>query len=384
VILGHIEKRRALLKTLSPVFIWSGANINKKEYVYFPNRRKVIIPDLFKLYGFLEKRRILQEYVKYLDNPDSGDLLAFLRRQGVQDTEIKNFALYEVDAGDAVVDHKSRKGIYLFIKGADGMPYIPGSSLKGAIRTALLAYFLNGLPEAVRENCTKEVWNGFRNVGRRNIENITKSLDKCAEKLEGDIFNKLELYKERPRDAVNDLMRGLSVSDSGPLPKDCMVLCKKTDMSVKGRMKAINLFRECIKPGLDIEFELAMDLSIAKKAGLSFELIGKALEYFSKTYEECFSSAFPSNEQFANINMPGGRILYLGGGAGFVSKTAAYPLMGRKEGLRYVSSLLNDFSNASHSHGKDMEIGASPHMIKCAVYQGKYWHMGKCGFKILV
>lgn len=58
---------------------------------------------------------------------------------------------YEMDAGEAFVAQAARpKEIDAFIKDAYGMPYIPGSSIKGMIRTALIAWEIRKDPENIQ------------------------------------------------------------------------------------------------------------------------------------------------------------------------------------------------------------------------------------------
>ena len=53
-----------------------------------------------------------------------------------------------MDAGEAFVSQTARpKEIEAFVKDAYGMPYVPGSTLKGMFRAALIAVVLQKCPE---------------------------------------------------------------------------------------------------------------------------------------------------------------------------------------------------------------------------------------------
>ena len=84
-----------------------------------------------------------------------------------------------------------------------------------------------------------------------------------------------------------------------------------------------------------------------------------------KKFEEPENSAY---EEYQNC-------LILGGGAGFFSKTLAYPYWGAEEALQRVSNRL-DRSFPKHHHKSDQEI--SPRMLKYAQYCGELYPYGVC------
>lgn len=86
-------------------------------------------------------------------------------------------------------DIPSPKEVLAFIRGADGRPYIPGSSLKGAIRTAIV-----------------------RRLASR--ESISRLLERGeAKRVEAEVLDKLS-WSDRVAEPQNrDLMRAIRVSD---------------------------------------------------------------------------------------------------------------------------------------------------------------------------
>jgi len=372
--LGHLETRRVVINTLAPVFIGSGKEINKKEYVYYPNGRKIFIPELFKMYSFLEKRGLAAEYENFLLREKRIDLLGFLRQNKISDDEIKSFTEYSIDAGNAVIDERSRKGILLFIKDSHNAPYIPGSSLKGALRTAILSYKLKKSP--VRESMARVMLS----ASRSNDMSKNRFLQDETRRIEASVFNKLNLKKEKQEDTVNDFMKALSISDSRPVSLDSMVLCTKIDFSVSGNEKTIPLYRECIKPGTELIFSITIDTSVAKEVSFSWNDLTEALKSFNDTYENDFADYFKQPPLSEITPCKNGQPIYMGGGVGFVSKTVVYPLLGKRQGLEYTSKLLEAKFPKEHNHEKDIEIGVSPHMNKFTQYDGKIYPMGRCEF----
>ena len=61
--LKHYEME---LIILSPVYIGSGEKIGKKEYIFLPLKKRVLVPDLGKMYTALMKKRADWEYQEYM------------------------------------------------------------------------------------------------------------------------------------------------------------------------------------------------------------------------------------------------------------------------------------------------------------------------------
>ena len=124
------------LTTLSPIFIGSGEELNKSMYVY--NNREIMIIDERKLIKELLLRKGL--YESFLNECYSGNLnlTNFLEKHlnGYKDMDIYK---YKIMSYSDVKTNLKFNNINTFIKSSNGKPYIPGSSIKGAIRTAIIA-----------------------------------------------------------------------------------------------------------------------------------------------------------------------------------------------------------------------------------------------------
>ena len=88
------------------------------------------------MYQQLKKKNLTGEYEKFLLNPKEKDLYMWLVNKGITYAESKKWAEYSFDCSDAVLD-RNTKEISLFVKDVYGKPFVPGSSLKGALRTIL-------------------------------------------------------------------------------------------------------------------------------------------------------------------------------------------------------------------------------------------------------
>lgn len=356
------------LHTEGPVFIGSGRTIGKKEYIYDRYANKVHIPNMEKMFAYFMKRGLLASYEEYLLNGKI-DFVYWLKDNRITEREFMPWIAYTMDSGDAVIEQKSKKEILTSVKDAYGCPYVPGSSLKGALRTVLLGAVVIRKNEAFAEEQQK-----VRNANLR--DSPKKILSKEADQLEQHRFNLLRCKKDELWNAVNDIMRGLRIGDSEPLSVDNLTLCQKIDVTKDGHEQSLPIFRECIKPKTDIRFSMTINPEYFKH---SSEYIMKAATIFAQNYNKCFLEKFPLN------GISGGGNLYLGGGCGYVSKTVSYPLLG-ENGVKRVSeiidSTLNHKMREKHNHREDKDKGVSPHMLKCTQYDGRLYEMGACTLSI--
>lgn len=360
----YLKSYRVVLRTVGPVFVGSGREIGKKEYVFL-NRGLVGIPDIQRLYGELAKRKKEAAFEDYLLENRSMDLTLWLKKQKIGTDEVCPFLKYTLDCGDAVMEKGvGRLQVLECIKDAYGKPYLPGSSLKGMFRTVLLGADIGKHPEKYQRE---------RKGLKRNADTGTSRVnylkrDICG--VENTAYRLLNREGTKPGDAVNDLLQGLAVSDSEPLSVDDLVLCQKVDLHTNGTERRLPILRECIKPGTEIRFTLTVDTGICKLSGT---LLMEAVRAFMESYYRNFAAAFASAEK------PKANYVLCGGGCGFVSKTVIYPLYGRQEGIRLTQKIFEKTRVPKvHKHDRDREYGASPHTMKCTKYQGKTLQMGMC------
>lgn len=82
-------------------------------------------------------------------------------------------------------------------------PIIPGSTIKGAMRTAILWRYLRDHPEQARR-----YWNGMRGLTRAD-RNSRRAQQAQVREMEQDILHVLGANAKKKSDAVNSAMRGL-------------------------------------------------------------------------------------------------------------------------------------------------------------------------------
>jgi len=363
----YLKVYKVTLRTLSPVFVGSGKEINKKEYRLDFANQKIVVYDPGSLYTVLKKLGLSRSYEDFLLNEPSANLNYWLRNNHLYPGDISSAIRYTVDWGDRMELGKSKTSIMEFAKDPYGCPYIPGTSIKGMFRTILIGYEIAGN----KERFTKSA-NDIR-VFRTDKPNPNKYTYE-AKAVERTAFRRLNLDEKHPEDAVNDVLQGLIISDSKPLSIDDLVLCQKIECHINGSEKPLNVLRECLHPGTDIEFTLTID---TQRCCYDIETIQKAISVFNNIYYRSFTSKFGEAKQVDDT-------VYIGGGVGFASKTFIYPMFGEDEGVKTTINIMRNTMNSrlfnEHKHNKDLQLGVSPHVLKCTYYNGKLYQMGKCKF----
>lgn len=363
---NYIKRYKIKLKTLSPVFIGSGKEINKKEYVYYRNSQEVYIPDMNRLFHDILKRNLDNEYQQYLMS-ENMPLLNWLKSVGYSDSEIKKLCNIHMDCSDALENLNRPIAIQQFVRDAYGLPYIPGSSLKGAIRTCLLAEDIMKNPEKydrVRRNVINAdpIYNG---------RPVRKFLSREIKQAESLCFNNLNCKDGKREDVLNDEMKGVIISDSKPLKYKDLTLCQKVDIGLNGGKNALNILRESLRTGVTIEFDLSIDTKIVSLTKADIE---QAVQNFYNMYKKVYVDKFIKTTAEKNT-------IYLGGGCGYGTKTVMYNLLTGKSMLETVAKIMN-VRFRKHGHNKDVKNGVSPHMLKCTNYCGNIVEMGKCRIEI--
>jgi CRISPR/Cas system CSM-associated protein Csm5 (group 7 of RAMP superfamily) len=285
------------LTTLGPVHIGNGSKYGRKDY--FQKDGKIAILNAPSFVGSLTSEQ-LASYCKFLEGNSESGLQDFLEEHNLLN-KTANFKAYQLSDSFKLV--KAKRGTWQyyevaqFIKDAYGCPYVPGSSIKGMIRSALLIYII--------------LKNQSEYAGLFN--NVLKGKARKKEKSVCQALEKRALWVEKPDEGiVNDIMRYVSVSDSEPLEPTDLVFAKKCDKfsnndsgSHKRQMGGtsafkfneandLNIYRESLRPGTTIVAMLNIDSRIDQYLNNSLDCIGlqQILEQANELYKECFRKYF--------------------------------------------------------------------------------------------
>ncbi|MBQ9981241.1 MAG: type III-A CRISPR-associated RAMP protein Csm5 [Oscillospiraceae bacterium] len=377
-----IKNYTITLTTFSPVFIGDGIQISKKDCLYLSNERKVYIMDNMKLFNGIRKAGLLKQYENFLMDSSQRNFSVFTRNNSIPLNDVKKWAAYTLPMNDITDINNSRKNgggsdnILSFIKDKFGCPYIPGSSLKGALRTVI--------QNAVCIEGNKDSMAGIRkNIETEVFEKRPKYLLSTEKKLSENLFHTLNRKEEKKSDMLNDAFAGFRVSDSLPLDVSSLILCQKIDRHPDGRDISLPIKRECIKPGTKIEFQLEIDTDMMD---ISADEIIRYVQVVFDEYEETFLDEFnDDNIVYCDCNAP----IVIGGGTGYVSKTSVYSLYKEKsDAVKAVQKIMIDTTSTKkqrdpHKHYEDTKIHRiSPHIRKLTRYDGILYDMGICNIEI--
>jgi hypothetical protein len=293
------KRYRLTLTVEGLVHIGDGGKYGKKDY-FLTKQGTIAILNAPSFVSKLDHDQ-LNEYCEFLKKDSRTGLQEYLDRKKGFDAVAQGARLYTLDARLT----RARRGsyqyfdIWRFVKDAHGCPYVPGSSIKGMLRTAILISLIARDREAYARLYDRQ--RVPENLKRTDVGIQRKAFWVGQLDSDGD-------------SAVNDVLRYLSVSDSDPLSVDDLVLAKKYDkFSQKddGRHKKklgkisdeeayyqgneLNIYRECLRPGTTIRTTLTVDERIGQHLdGLRLDRDGlpKALLFSYELYQKCFLSHF--------------------------------------------------------------------------------------------
>lgn len=323
------------LTVKTPVFIGSGSNIGKKEF--YVERDIIHVLDMNAVMNAVFRDGLVQDFQKLMIADVYKSTYDFLKSFFSAD-EIKRMTRYSCRCADVFSDGKPPADIQQFWHTPDDRPYIPGSSIKGAIRTCLIGAELLDEQAVLYD------------------EEIKKGISTLEKKYTG-------------------IMRYISVSDSEPLSPTDLTLCRKHDVTPSGFAIPMDSVRECIIPGKKLKCKITIDNT---NHVMSTERILRAIKQFSERYIKLTTDhyAFPN---------PCGVFTYdnhliLGGGCGYLSKTNVYEAAEYDVALAYVANFMKSkFRQGQHDN--DQENGVSPHMLKYTKYGGQYYPFGICSLE---
>lgn len=356
---GHLQAFDLILKTKTPLFIGCGKSYTKKEYLFDPQSSTVAFMDEHAMFLFLAEHNLADSYEQYVLGNMGQNLQDFLlnickidRRQVSQWTRCK------INAGDALDDNHTLKEIQRFVRDGQGRIYVPGSSIKGALRTALLTSKLLKTPP--------------------QNPNPKLPFDKYSS-FEDAYFHTLALKRNKNQivqtgNPLNSIMHGVRVSDSVSISDSRMCLTKKIDEFTDETYNFINICRECIKPGTEIVCTITLDQSILH-GEITKQTIEQAIADFSNLYQRNVVSHYPQASNDMNS-----KTILLGGGVGYHSKTvtAAYY---RGKAMGVTMDILRSLFR-KHHHERDGEDGISPRALKQTDYNNASYAYGVCEVSI--
>ncbi|MFH8039142.1 MAG: type III-A CRISPR-associated RAMP protein Csm5 [Candidatus Aenigmatarchaeota archaeon] len=373
------------ITTLTPVHIGSGERYNGLSYVIYRinNQNKLCYLEFDKIKQVLNTQQ-LQNFASYVTEERYPKIEGFLRNRlnDRNDNIKKNLmekSVYKIDL--LFIENPQQRrflgDIDSFIK-QNNKVYIPGSEIKGAIRTAIMYKVLknneqlynwlkNEIDSFGRNFRTqiatvkdKRLERGMREEKRIKEKVLAKEIEKIEEKLQKKVFYP---ENENKKDAKYDLLKFLFVSDSES---------KKPDESIfVSEVKTLNMstprssFREFLKTGQEFKIEINVENRNEILENLEFSNEQKQILSIEKIFECCYEFAndlieeeinyFNNNRdivnklnQIKNQNEKNSPVLRIGRDEGYLSLTVGL-LVKRKDSNLYNNVLIHATKNTSYS-----------------------------------
>jgi CRISPR-associated protein Csm5 len=321
------------LHFITPVHVGSGLRLGKMDYVLKGNR--VIVMNLQRLASL---PGIDPEELSDAIDMRNFEIGAYLRGKDIDPIRAASYSI--------PCNRPPQGEILCSLKDGLGNPYIPGSSLKGALRTAILWERIKR-DSSLMDEARLKVISAIERAGSRNARAW------AAQPLERLFLGRDPIKGNHPN---YDHLRALKVSDTDLIPKERLqcfdaVIKNLRDKRLDTKM---TLCIEAFRPGTETEISLDIDSFLLKddilsKLNLNVQDL-KDLEKITKSYYSDYikseidffskySEPFPLEFYKRLISLPekgGGMLLRAGWGSGWHGMTVA----------RLFPDLLDDIRDA--------------------------------------
>ena len=403
----QFETAKMCLKVVTPINIADGIVLGAKDYLYDSRRQKVYFLNLHQWHMFIYKHMLLEKYESYLANfRDKQSLLEWLQMQGYYIDDVRTVITSEAQATVNLMDNERKKtlnDISRHIQQPDGSLYVPGSSIKGVFRTAILYSLLQKRQDIKvkywcyikqqvdiieklleEERKPRELQIMPYSVIKKKKNQAAKEIDKLIASLESELLHTLRLKDDKERNisnknAVCSAMRGLQVSDTYASRNMQTAILQKVDGGFdkfgKASPKKLPIFRECMLPKAELFFDVKIEKAVMNTIAInSVDDLLKATHSFFAAVTDLLQQAFGKEYQEAFQGVAAGN-MFLGGNTGFLSKTLLAMLAPDKDTAKNTIKVLLDKSFKNHKHLLRDKIIA-PRTLKCTNYNGKLMLMG--------
>lgn len=376
---NNISKMRLIVN--SPVNISSGIELTPKDYLYDYEKGIIYFLNAKLWRRFIIKNGLLDSYQRYLtDFREKNNLLDWLKKNKYNLADIGECIAGSAKAEVNVLKNTRKStlnNVLCQMKLYDGSIYIPGSSIKGFIKSAIMYYLLKD-----NTQLKSYYWNEIKKI-INNPNFREKDIEQLAKRLEIDLLHKLDLGTDTGRinkkDALCSIMKGIKCSDAYSEKQVDTAVLQKIDLTFDqvGNIKEnkLSLFKECITKGNEFTFILEVDTSYTSLVNINdIDKILKIVEEFYQQIIKMFKDAFikKAAESFSDCNEAN---MFLGSGTGFLTKTVIACLApNSKEAKDYIKCLLNK-KFSKHKHLQLDKI-ISPRTLKITKFKGQQKLMG--------
>ena len=388
---NRIDHALLSLTIVSPTNIGGPEKLTTKDYMYNYDAGEVYLLNNYEWFRFLARHNKLAEFEIYMQNEmvrPNGRTMYDWAKNTIGASQLTKDVL-----GPAIgsimkssIYNEGRKNslndITPQVRGANGEVYIPGSSIKGVIDSAIISHMLrrDARFRAAVQQKLKELLYKYRDFQydkrrfKREFNSILREVNKLIDCNIQVLFKNSE---KRVNGILASAFRGVSVSDAMPIESIKTEVLKKEDTCIdEDGTHEISVHRECILPNQKFSFTVTLDTAMTKEIGITsvdqvlailqedFDATHKLLaSKFKKVSPSIFKALEPANA-------------YIGSNTGFIQKTIIMAAFtdDEKTGIDIIRAILDiNFEKAKHAT-KDSSI--APRAMKLVKWNGHYYEMG--------
>lgn len=379
---NRINHAQLSLTIVSPTNIGGPETLTTEDYMYNYDSGEVYLLNNYEWFRFLARHNKLAEFEIYMQNEmvrPNGRTMYDWGKNTIGASQLTKDVL-----GPAIrsimkssIYNQGRKNslndITPQIRGANGEVYIPGSSIKGVIDSAIISHMLRK-NKTFRDNVQRELGKVLYAHNKSRYKNIFNSVDKI-------ILEHIHVLTKNDGKQFKGILasafRGISVSDAMPMGVIQTEILKKEDTCVdEDGTHEISVHRECILPNQQFSFTLTLDTAITKEIGITsvdqvLEILQEDFDATHKLLAAKFKKVSPSIfEALESANA------YIGSNTGFIQKTIIMAAFtdDEKTGIDIIRAILDmKFERAKHAT-KDKFM--APRAMKLVKWNGHYYEMG--------
>ncbi len=262
-------KKHYRLKLLSPLHIGGSERI--PFYMIFCNGKRCYIFDEIRFGEALYNR-----------SPQFAD--RFIQLAGRERANLADF-LHEIFRGNnkglidfvegakaysAEAKARPKRELHPFIRDSLYRPYVPGTSIKGALRTAVMYVMLKRMDEVERQRLLVDFVERKLGEIKRDARSGQRRFLRRQEIWFGQELETSLMWKYFFDEAVgkfdphSDIMRAVKVSDTQPLEPDSPVI-EEVDVYNRGYATGIKIYVETLPAGTELEFTITYDMKLLER-----------------------------------------------------------------------------------------------------------------------
>lgn len=341
--MSNIIRNKMKLEVLTPLHIGGAdykSKLDKKEYIFDKDKKTLTLIDNEKFIAFLIKKNLFEKYIAYIENNVNAEVMIqnrninlfnFLKANNI-DKDIQDFRKKAPIKLDMNIENMN--DIKLMLRDVQGKPYIPGTSIKGALINLLLVdYIIKN-----REKFSKEKRIILSECKKTNDDRSIRGLKNDIKKIVNQIEKSI-IYSDN-KTLEKSKKFGISVSDSYSYSNTRTNFYqdideKRTNKPGEDKSRPMPVAREYIIANSIFDFDITLDIDLLEESKLKIKNIDDLID----SIENAMSYLIDVLE---DKNSPRTENLVLGANTGFLQKTIVYALFeDEKERLEVVKKLLH-------------------------------------------